>query len=127
MSLRFREFLDVSDPSYQTVTVTKKWKAKMKTTSTERQRKHREKMKTLDLALVQVWVPKDRVVELKSIALQMNQEGSQDSEPSPRQLAFAQFLCDKKGLILKQEDLASSKKLSEWLNKNKKKPDKIQG
>jgi len=34
-------------------------------------------------------------------------------------------LCDKKGLKIQNEVLSSSKKLSEWLNKNKKKEDKI--
>jgi len=96
----------------------------LNTTSTERQRKHREKMKALNFSHVQVWVPQDRVVELKSIAAQMNEGAPQDLTPSLRQLAFAQFLCDKKGLTLKQEHLSSSKKLSEWLNKNKKKADK---
>jgi hypothetical protein len=93
-------------------------------TSANRQRKHREKMRSLNLSLVQVWVPVDRILELRSIASRMQTEGSQDFEPSGRQLAFAQFLCDMKGLTLKQEHLKSSKKLSKWLNKNRKKPDK---
>ena len=93
-------------------------------TSANRQRKHREKMRSLNLSLVQVWVPHDRILELRSIASRMQIEGSQDFEPSGRQLAFAQFLCDMKGLTLKQEHLKSSKKLSKWLNKNRKKPDK---
>jgi len=93
-------------------------------TSAARQRKHREKMRSLNLSLVQVWVPHDRVLELRSIASRMQTEGAQDVEPSGRQLAFAQFLCDMKGLTLTQEDLRSSKKLSKWLNENRKKPDK---
>lgn len=93
-------------------------------TDAERQQKHREKMRALDLFLVQVWVPKDRVVEIKSIATRMVAEGDQDKEPSQRQLSFAQFLCDKKGLKIPTDILSSSKKLSEWLNKNKKKDDK---
>jgi hypothetical protein len=60
-------------------------------TVAERQRKHREKMRALDLSLVQVWVPKDRIVEIKSIAIRMVEEGDQDREPSQRQLSFAQF------------------------------------
>lgn len=92
-------------------------------TDAERQRKHREKMRTLDLSLVQVWVPKDRIVEIKSIAIRMVEEGDQDREPSQRQLSFAQFLCDKKGLKIQTDVLSSSKKLSEWLNKNRKKED----
>ena len=94
-------------------------------TDAERQRKHRERMRTLGLSLVQVWVPKDRVVEIKSIAIRMAEEGDQDREPSQRQLSFAQFLCDKKGLKIPTDVLSSSKKLSEWLNKNRKKEDKI--
>ena len=81
-------------------------------------------MRDLNLALVQVWVPQDRVVEIKSIAVRMAGEGYQDKEPSQRQLDFAQFLCNKKGLKIPTDILSSSKKLSEWLNKNKRKVDK---
>ena len=94
-------------------------------TDAERQQKRREKMRSLDLSFVQVWVPKDRIVEIKSIATRMVVEGDQESEPSQRQLSFAQFLCDKKGLKIPTDVLSSSKKLSEWLNKNKKKDDKV--
>lgn len=90
----------------------------------ERQRKRREKMKSQNFSLVSVWVPKDRVVEIKAVAAQMIEEGSKDLEPSPRQLAFTQLLCDKKGLKLSQDILTSSKKLSEWLNENKKAKDR---
>jgi antidote-toxin recognition MazE-like antitoxin len=93
-------------------------------TDAERQKRHREKMRDLDLFLVQIWVPKDRITEIKSIAIRMIEEGSQDKDPSQRQLSFAQFLCDKKGLKIPTDILSSSKKLSEWLNKNKKKADK---
>ena len=61
---------------------------------------------------------------IKSIAMRMRKEGSKDTEPSQKQLEFAQFLCDKKGLKIQNDVLSSSKKLSEWLNKNKKKEDK---
>jgi hypothetical protein len=101
---------------------------KMSSTSAERQRKYKEKMRAKNLALVQVWVPKDRIMEIKSVVAGMAEEGSRDRSldlvPSQRQLNFAQFLCDKKGLKINQEVLSSSKKLSEWLNKNKKKSDK---
>lgn len=90
----------------------------------DRQRKHREKRRSLNLALVQIWVPQDRVVEIKSIAIRMAEEGYQDKEPSQRQLGFAQFLSDKKGLRLPSEVLLSSKKFFEWLNTNKGKEDK---
>jgi hypothetical protein len=90
----------------------------------ERQRKHREKRRGLNLALVHVWVPQDRTLEIKSIAVRMTEEGSQDKEPSQRQINFAQFICNKKGLKIAPDVLASSKKLSEWLNKNKRKADK---
>ena len=96
-------------------------------TDAERQKKRREKMRSLDLSLVQVWVPKDRGVEIKSIATRMVAEGDQDKEPSQKQLSFAQFLFDKKGLKIPTDVLSSSKKLSEWLNKNKKKDDKVNG
>ncbi|EKD65485.1 MAG: hypothetical protein ACD_50C00077G0006 [uncultured bacterium] len=91
-----------------TVTPTKRNNS-MGVTAADRQKKHREKLKAQNLALVQVWVPKDRVVEIKSIAARMREEGSQDKEPSPRQISFAQFLCDKKGLKLSQDVLLSSK------------------
>ena len=90
----------------------------------ERQRNRRKKMRSSNFTYVQVWVPKDRALEIKSIAMRMREEGSKDTEPSKKQLEFAQFLCDKKGLKIQNEVLTSSKKLSEWLNKNKKKPDK---
>jgi hypothetical protein len=93
-------------------------------TVAERQQKHRKIRRDKNLSLVQVWVPKDRTVEIKAIAVGMINEESKDLEPSPRQLAFAQFLCDKKGLKLSQDILSSSKKLSEWLNENKKAKDK---
>lgn len=97
----------------------------MDKTSAERKRKHMEKMRSRHLKLVQVWVPESRALEIKSIAARMVEEGNKDLEPSQRQLEFAQFLSDKKGLKIPQEILSSSKKLSEWLNKNKRKEDKI--
>lgn len=95
----------------------------MRSTGAERQRKHKEKMRSQGLELVQVWVPKDRIVEIKSLGARMIGEEKQDIEPSKRQLDFAQFLCKKKGLKIPQEILSSSKKLSEWLNNNKRKQD----
>jgi hypothetical protein len=95
-------------------------------TGAERQQKHRKIRRDKNLSLVQVWVPKDRTIEIKAIAAGMIEEGTKDLEPSPRQLAFAQFLCDKKGLKLPQNVLSSSKKLSEWLNENKKAKDKAE-
>lgn len=96
----------------------------MSFTAAERQQKHRKIRREKNLSLVQVWVPSDREVEIKSIAARMIEEGSKDLEPSSRQIAFAQFLCDKKGLRLSQDILSSSKRLSEWLNENKKEKDK---
>ena len=93
-------------------------------TAAERQEKRRNKMRSKNLTLVPVWVPNDRTVEIKAIAARMIDEKTQDLEPSPRQIAFAQFLCDKKGLKLSQEVLSSSKKLFEWLNENKSARDK---
>lgn len=95
-------------------------------TVAERQQKHRKIRRDKNLSLVQVWVPKDRTVEIKAIAARMINKESKDLEPSSRQLAFAQFLCDKKGLKLSQDILFSSKKLSEWLNENKKAKDKTE-
>ncbi|MFZ2197710.1 MAG: hypothetical protein WAV13_08265 [Thermodesulfovibrionales bacterium] len=97
----------------------------MSISDVERQRNRREKMRTLNFSYVQVWVQKDRALEIKSIAMRMREEGSKDTAPSQKQLEFAQFLCDKKGLKIQNDVLSSSKKLSEWLNKNKKKEDKI--
>lgn len=84
----------------------------------------RQNQDILNFSLVQVWVPQERIVEIKSIAIRMREEGSKDGEPSQRQLSFAQFLCDKKGLKIPTEILSSSRKLSEWLNTNKKIKDK---
>jgi hypothetical protein len=96
----------------------------MRISDSERQRKHRENKRALNLALVHVWVPKDRILDIKSVAVRMTEEGYQDKEPSQRQLEFAQFLCSKKGLKISTDVLSSSKKLAEWLNKNKIKADK---
>jgi hypothetical protein len=123
-ALRSQEGLDIEALLLKTVTVTIQTSQKSPPTSAARQRKHREKMRSLDLALIQVWVPQDRILELRSIASRMQEEGPQDFEPSAKQLAFAQFLCDMKGLTLTQEHLKSSKKLSKWLNENRKKPDR---
>ena len=100
----------------------------MSSPNAERQRKYKEKRRANGLSLVQVWVPQDRIVDIKSIAAGMAEEGSRnidrDLAPSQRQLNFVQFLCDKKGLKINQDVLSSSKRLSEWLNKNKRKSDK---
>ncbi|NDA89898.1 MAG: hypothetical protein EBY20_03175 [Alphaproteobacteria bacterium] len=98
----------------------------MALTAAERQQKRRNRLKNKNLSFVQVWVPKDKTVEIKAIAAKMAEEEGKDLEPSPRQLAFAQFLCDKKGLKLSQDVLVSSKRLSEWLNENKKAKDKVE-
>ena len=75
----------------------------MDKTSAERKRKHIEKMRDRHLKLVQVWVPESRAMEIKSIAACMVEEGNKNLEPSQRQLEFAQFLSDKKGLKIPQE------------------------
>ena len=95
-------------------------------TAAERQQNRRNRLKEKNLCFVQVWVPKDRTIEIKSIAEKMVNEKIKDLEPSQRQIAFAQFLCDKKGLKLSQDILSSSKKLAEWLNENKKAKDKTE-
>jgi hypothetical protein len=56
-------------------------------------------MRNLIFSYVQVWVPKDRALEIKSIAMRMREKGSKDTEPSQKRLEFAQFLCNKKGHI----------------------------
>jgi len=96
-------------------------------TLAERQQKHRKIRRDKNLSLVQVWVPKDRVVEIKAIAARIMDEKIKDLQPSERQLAFAQFLCNKKGLKLSQDTLSSYKKLSEWLNENKNAKDRVDG
>ena len=96
-------------------------------TVAERQQKYRKVRREKNLALVQVWVSKERVVEIKAIAARMMDEKIKALEPSPRQIAFAQFLCDKKGLRLPQDSLSSSTKLSEWLNENKNAKDRVDG
>ena len=96
-------------------------------TVAERQQKSRKVRREKNLALVQVWVSKERVIEIKAIAARMMGEKIKAFEPSPRQIAFAQFLCDKKGLRLPQDILSSSTKLSEWLNENKNAKDRVGG
>jgi hypothetical protein len=95
-------------------------------TGAERQQKYKKIRRDKNLSLVQVWVPKDRIVDIKATAARMVEEESEDLEPSPRQLSFAQFLCDKKGLKISQSVLVSSKRLSEWLNENKYVKDKAE-
>ena len=95
-------------------------------TAAERQQNRRDRLKGKNLCFVQVWVPKDRTIEIKAIAARMSNEEGKGLEPSQRQLEFAQFLCDKKGLKVPQDILSSSKKLSEWLNENKKAKDKAE-
>ena len=97
----------------------------MDKTSAERKRKHMKKMRDRYLKLVQVWVPESRFLEIKSIAARMVEEGYQGLESSKKQPNFVKFLCNKTGLRIPQEILSRAKKLSEWLNKNKKKSDKI--
>ncbi len=46
----------------------------MSLTNAERQRQYREKMKERNLSLVRVWVPKNKVVEIKSIAVRLVKE-----------------------------------------------------
>ncbi|MBY0293135.1 MAG: antitoxin MazE family protein [Alphaproteobacteria bacterium] len=46
----------------------------MRLTNAERQKKHREKMKKQNLSLVRVWVPKDKVMEIKSMAIRFVKE-----------------------------------------------------
>lgn len=92
-------------------------------TVAERQKKYRKIRKEKNLALVQVWVPKDRVVEIKALAARMIDGKEDELWPSSKQIAFAQLLCDKKRLKLSQDSLASSKKLSEWLSENKNEKD----
>ena len=43
-------------------------------TDAERQKKTQRKMRALDPSLVQVWIPKDRIAEIKSIAMWMRVE-----------------------------------------------------
>lgn len=50
----------------------------MSFTNAERQRKHREKMKARNLSLVRVWVPKDKVVEIKSMAARFVEKSLKD-------------------------------------------------
>ena len=58
-------------------------------------------MRSLSLEPTTVWVPKERVIEIKLIAVRMIQEGTLDLEPSQRQLSFAQFLSNKKTKFLR--------------------------
>jgi hypothetical protein len=66
-------------------------------TYAERQKKRREKMRELNLSLAQFWVPKDRVMEIKSVAIRMAEEGFQDKEPRQRQLPSLNFYVTRKG------------------------------
>ena len=50
----------------------------MKLTDAERQKKYREKRKALDLKLVRIWVPKDRVQEVKFLVVRFLEEKSMD-------------------------------------------------
>ncbi|OJW52805.1 MAG: hypothetical protein BGO67_00540 [Alphaproteobacteria bacterium 41-28] len=59
---------------FKRVTLAKKGNISMSLTNAERQRQYREKMKERNLSLVRVWVPKNKVVEIKSIAVRLVKE-----------------------------------------------------
>ena len=43
----------------------------MTLTNSERQRKYRKKMEEMDYVLVRVWVPRDKVDEIKDLAVRL--------------------------------------------------------
>jgi hypothetical protein len=47
----------------------------MSSQNAERQRKYKEKRRVHGLSLVQVWVPQDRIVDIKTIAAGMAKRG----------------------------------------------------
>lgn len=87
-------------------------------TPLERQNKRRKKMNEKNFYLVQVWVPKEKIIEIKATAASMKEGWKEELKPTQDQLALAQFLCDTKGLRLSQTILASTKNLAKWLKKN---------
>ena len=56
--------------------------AKMSLTNSERQRNYRKKMKERDYALVRVWVPKDKITEIKSLAVKLIKENLKNKKLS---------------------------------------------
>lgn len=94
-------------------------------TDVERQQKRKNKMRSKNFTLVPVWVPNNKIVEIKAIAARMTGEENKDLEPTSEQIAYAQILYNQKeGLRLSQEVLSSSQKLSEWINESEKAMDK---
>ena len=54
----------------------------MSLTNSERQKKYRNKMTERDYALVRVWVPKDKVAEIKSLAVLLMKESLKNKKLS---------------------------------------------
>jgi len=92
----------------------------MNLTPAQRQHNRRKKLKSKNFYLVQVWVPKEKMVEIKAVAASMGNSWKEEFKPTHEQLSLAQFLCDtKKGLKLSQNILVSSDELTKWINENK--------
>jgi hypothetical protein len=104
--------------------VTKQTSSNKRSINTARQQRYRQKMKDLELSLVQVWVPHECILALRSVAARMKTKSSEENEPSSLQLELAQLICERKGLSLKQEHLSSKRKLSRWIKQSQKKPNK---
>jgi hypothetical protein len=91
----------------------------MKLTPAQRQHNRRKKLKSKNFYLVQVWVPKEKIVEIKAIAASMGEGWKEELKPTHEQLTLAQFLCNtKKRLKLSQNILASSSELTKWIDEN---------
>ena len=54
----------------------------MDLTNSERQRKYRKKMKERGYALVRIWVPKDKVAEIKFLAVRLIRENLKNEKLS---------------------------------------------
>jgi hypothetical protein len=73
-------------------------------------------MNEKNLYLVKVWVPKEKMLEIKAIAASMWQDWQEELKPTQAQIDLAQSLCHtKKGLKLSQNILARSDELAQWI------------
>lgn len=78
MATRVLVFLGFLVSYHNIVTVTVVGETLNELTKRRTSKKYKEKRRANDLALVQVWVPQDRIVEIKSIAVGMAEEVSSD-------------------------------------------------
>jgi hypothetical protein len=83
----------------------------MASSDVERQRKHREKKRGLNLARVNVWVPNDRVVEIKAIAMRMTEKDLKIGNQAKDRWILLNFSVARKALKFLRSSFQAQKSL----------------